>query len=997
MVNETEDFDKDSDSLDLIADEFSRRCRAGENPRIEEFVAKYPAHGSTIERLFPAIAAMEQLQPHDSVLVKHSKPLNSRPLERIGDYRILQEIGRGGMGIVYEAYQETLGRKVAVKILARQALLNEKHLLRFQREARTAARLHHTNIVPVFGVGDCEGHHYYVMQLIEGVGLDEVLLDIARRLQPDTKSTGEHSINSVEARAMQISRVVSALNEGLFRRSNSGRSVTVLGESANTDVIDTQTGDDNKSRLIPEHESEGVEAFSLGFNYCRSVAQIGWQIASALDYAHRQKVLHRDIKPGNLLLDHRGNVWIADFGLAKALEDDDVSRTGDIVGTLRYMSPEQFRGAADHRSDIFSFGLTLYEMLTLSPALREPRNAHLLAQSGQSFRITSPSKLNHSIPRDLETIVLKACSDEPGQRYSSAGAMALDLACFLEDRPILARPATNFERLAKWCRRNPAVASLSGLALLLLILVAASASMGYIHTNAALTRESEQRMLAEAEKAKAESTLLILREALDRVYDRLAPDLLADRSGSTLGGYEVEGTAVRSQPVLSKESAALLEDLLSSYDRLSQQDIENMTLRAEAAHASRRVGNIHLRLGAYEQAEKAYLSGIAQYQQLGADAPGRPDNFWLVARLHNDLGIVYQAWQRLEDARISFDKAHGLLIQIADDQDAPAAAQFELARTLYLLSKRQPGMPGQDSTRGRNSGPSPGIPKFERSQIDSSAVNSDEPLDNLEKALDLLSALLVQSQETEHPEYQYLMALCHRKRAHDFRSPDTSKAIEILEGLVARFPGMTEYKYELSDTYASIDMRRLRDVNQQEVIQRLQKAVALAESLVREHPNIPDYAQSLAHINHRFGTALLRSKNSILADQSQHFLSESISRYRSAIELQGALVKRFPDNIPYRLWLAKMQESMSDGLLQAQQFEEAVAQVESSINILEEALQQSPEMQFIHRSLSEHYRQLAKIHGLRNDEGQALQAKATAAEHLKLADGSRSVSQATDN
>ncbi|MBX3420400.1 MAG: serine/threonine protein kinase [Pirellulaceae bacterium] len=996
MANETEEFDADRNPLDRIAEEFSQRCRAGDNPQIEEFVARYPAHSATIARLFPAIAAIEQLQPQEPGLVKHPTPLNARPLERVGDYRIVQEIGRGGMGIVYEAYQETLGRKVAVKILARQALLNDKHLQRFHREARMAASLHHTNIVPVFGVGDCEGHHYYVMQLIEGVGLDEVLLDINRRLRTDARLLSSSLTHWGDARAKQISEVVSALKSGVFRRSNFLRSAAQSTEAASTAITSTRADSLNPPMLDLEFDIEQGTAFSLGTNYCRSVAQIGWQIASALDYAHRQKVLHRDIKPGNLLLDRHGAVWIADFGLAKALEDDDVSRTGDIVGTLRYMSPEQFRGAADHRSDIYSFGLTLYEMLTLSPALQDPRSAHLPVPTGQAWQIVPPTKLNSSIPRDLETIVLKACASEPGERYASAGALAQDLACFLEDRPIQARPATLVERLVKWCRRNPAVASLSGLTLLLLILVAVAASTGYIRTQAALAREFEQRQLVEAEKAKAESTLQILREALDRVFNRLAPNPMAQRKNSILAGAEGKDAAVLDQPVLSKESAALLADLLSCYDRLSQQDIDSPTLLVEAADASRRVGDIHLRLGAYDQAEQAYLSSIARYQQLAADAPVPATTTWQVARLHNDLGIVYRAWQRLEDAQKSFNTAQSMLTPVAREAAASDATRFELARTWYLLSKRRPGMPGRDSVGSRHAVPAVRPPSSLSRHSDSPAGDSEDQAENLNKAIDLLSALLVQAEEPDHPEYLYLMALCYRERARDFRSPDITQAIQLLEGLISRFPGVAEYKNELSDTYASIDMRRLRNAHLPEVIERLQQAVALAESLVNEHPNIPDYAHSLAHINHRLGTALLRSVNSESTEQSQSILSQSIVRYGSAVKLQAALVEQFPDALSYRLWLAKMQESMSDSLLRAQQYAEAQALVDSSIESLEQILRLSPDMLFVHRSLWEHYRQLAEILTQQGNAERASHFQSIAAEHLRRAEGSSTSSQNTN-
>ena len=167
--------DDELDSLETLADEFMERQRRGESPSVAEYAAQHPDLAAEIEELFPTIAVMEQLKAQKERQSGARVSLGGVRLERLGDFRILGEIGRGGMGIVYEAFQESLGRHVAVKVLPRQALLDPQQLRRFQREAQTAARLHHTNIVPVFGVGEHDGFHYIVMQLIEGAGLDNVL------------------------------------------------------------------------------------------------------------------------------------------------------------------------------------------------------------------------------------------------------------------------------------------------------------------------------------------------------------------------------------------------------------------------------------------------------------------------------------------------------------------------------------------------------------------------------------------------------------------------------------------------------------------------------------------------------------------------------------------------------------------------------------------------------------------------------------------------------
>ena len=227
------------------------------------------------------------------------------------------------------------------------------------------------------------------------------------------------------------------------------------------------------------------------------MARVGVQVAEALAYAHGQRILHRDIKPSNLLLDARGNVWVADFGLAKASDGEDLTHTGDVVGTLRYLAPERLRGQSDPRGDVYSLGLTLYELLTLRPAFDAADRERLIQQVTQG-EPPRPRQLEPGVPRDLETIVLKAIAREPAHRYATAGALAEDLQRFLEGRPIRARRVSAAERFWRWCKRNPVVAGLTAAVFVLLAAVAGVASVGYVQTKLALNREAVQRAAAVA-------------------------------------------------------------------------------------------------------------------------------------------------------------------------------------------------------------------------------------------------------------------------------------------------------------------------------------------------------------------------------------------------------------------------------------------------------------------------------------------------------------------
>jgi serine/threonine protein kinase len=362
----------DRNPVEALAEEFLARFRQGERPALTEYTDKHPDLAAEIRELFPALVMMEDVRPKqgDATGAYESGPAvaEGKKLSRLGDYRILREVGRGGMGIVYEAEQESLGRHVALKVLPSHALLDGQRLQRFQREAKAAARLHHTNIVPVFGVGECDGLHYYVMQFIQGQGLDEVLAELKRLRQAKQAPT-----TAGVSRPLDASLVAQALLTGQFaapsrqaRSASKGMAPPSLALRACEET--PSAGSAVHLPGQPEHSTLS----DSGRAYFHAVARIGMQVADALAYAHDHGTLHRDIKPSNLLLDAQGIVWVTDFGLAKAVADgDNLTHTGDIVGTIRYMAPERFSGQGDARSDVYGLGVTLYELLTLRPAFEQ--------------------------------------------------------------------------------------------------------------------------------------------------------------------------------------------------------------------------------------------------------------------------------------------------------------------------------------------------------------------------------------------------------------------------------------------------------------------------------------------------------------------------------------------------------------------------------------------------------------------------------------------------
>jgi WD40 repeat protein/serine/threonine protein kinase/tetratricopeptide (TPR) repeat protein len=489
------DSSADRNPVEELAEEFLERFRRGERPALSEYTSRFPVLASQIRDLFPALVMLEDVRPPSqggSDSSEREAITAGRKLERLGDYRILREVGRGGMGIVYEAEQESLGRHVALKVLPAQALLDERHLQRFQREARAAARLHHTNIVPVFGVGEQDGLHYYVMQFIQGQGLDQVLAVLQRLRRGADADTSKTPVSVEMASA---AAVANSLLTGIFALPWPDRLAGVQSDLPADKSVPSVTSSSSAVHLPGQSAQELSDS---GQPYWHSVARIGIQVAEALAYAHGQGTLHRDIKPSNLLLDTQGIVWVTDFGLAKASDSVDLTHTGDVVGTLRYMAPERFKGRADARSDLYALGLTLYELLTLRPAFDASERNRLFLQV-MSLDPARPRKLNPAVPRDLETIVLKAAARDPGDRYQSAEEMAEDLRRFTDDKPIRARPVGELERMWRWCRRNPAMAMLSLALLLTLVLGVVGIAWKW--------REAEQQ------RGKAETETLRVLEA----------------------------------------------------------------------------------------------------------------------------------------------------------------------------------------------------------------------------------------------------------------------------------------------------------------------------------------------------------------------------------------------------------------------------------------------------------------------------------------------------
>jgi serine/threonine protein kinase len=865
-------------------------------------------------------------QPEDQTT--SSPTVGGAGIQRLGEYRILREIGRGGMGVVYEAEQESLARRVALKVLPELHGSSPEPVRRFQREARAAARLHHTNIVPVFGVGEANGTHFYTMQYIDGQGLDVYLTQRGRGLGSQGQGTGANDRHNGETENGDRSGIEARLSDTLpcDLSTSSLRRKTASVDDSQSDspshrATDSRTEDAQKQQhtadspdfLGASRKAQEPLCRTSEKHYWRNVAEIGVQTAEALQYAHDQGILHRDIKPANLLLDKRGVVWITDFGLAKLIERHELTKPGGVVGTLGYMAPESFDGQVDPRSDIYSLGLTLYELLTLRPAFEESDFQRRIRQASLT-QPRRPRKLDPRIPRDLETIVLKAIADEPRHRYQKAGELAEDLVRYLEDRPIAARRSSAVQHVWRWSRRNPVIAALSFLVFLLLLGITVVASVGYLQSK--------------SEYERANGNLRLAMDAFDQVFDELTSvrtprplELAPDTSGSSQ----------TSTVVVTEKQAALLHGLLEFYHRFAERNENRPALQEQTAEAHRRVGELRKRLGQNEEAARAYRCAFTIYQNLGERHPEGP-RYWLqAAALQNELGLVSAYMGHVEAAR----QAHLEALRLLNSRDPETArwpnCRFELARTYNLLGALTLS-PGPMAGR-RNSN-----------------------LDGFERASEILDVLT--REEPDNQEYRRAAAQSYvnrmlsvgRKGELEAAEGWRAKAIEILEDLVAAASGNPDYAYELAETCGVMRFGEYRAPASDAALRRLQRAMELGEDLISRHPNVPEYKAAVAR-------SRIKSGN-VLAELDRP--SDAESEYVQAIGSLETLAARFSAIPSYHIYLAQARYHLGELQRRVGRVSQARLTLENGISDFEAVLKSNTGQPMGLRLLSKMYLGLAE-------------------------------------
>ena len=1025
-MNPTESIERHP--FEELADEFVLKLRGGQSPSIEHYAQAYPEHAAMIRSVFPSLMIVEKVSAKvtnesisPTLCATGSDPTQFVP-KAFDDFEILQCIGQGGMGVVYEAIQGSLQRRVALKVIHAQASASPRSRERFRREAESAAGLHHTNIVPVYGSGEDHGLQYYAMQLIHGSTLADVIVSLRARLgesvtqEPLGPALTLHAVDQLltQRAVSPNARQPQSSQKGAHKSSNSyttpstpSQNHGARGSSApNEPTLPVQTLDltlaaiqepmqgsplatDPLSTSIPAStlpasiptasilpgtskvSQDDRSVRSIPMHYYRNIARLTSKVADALDYAHQSGVLHRDIKPSNLLLDQTGTIWVADFGLAFREDLEGQTQTGELLGTLRYMAPEQFVAKADSRSDIYSLGLTLFELLTLRPALEAPKRRVLDPTKYSQLEFTASER--QVIPRDLQTIVLKASALEPENRYERAKDFQEDLERFLDDLPILARRESPIESAMRWIRRNPAIASLAASLFGLLVAIATilglwnrqqrqtldELKLAYIASANSLVDRTKALEQANTESQRARQNMDLALEAFSTITENIASrGRSLEIQGLDEAGLETDGFA---DAVLTQADVELLKSLQNFFDRFAE---ENATdLRFDAAISRRRVGEIENKIGRYDQAAESLRRAIAEFEAVrnkdqAEQNKQRVLNEEVQARkeligLHSRRDQFPRAIEEMENLREVLKKNP----EFATSEEG----RFGLASALESLCSGSARLALDRSLNDRNLNdrrrrlfppiygrPGPWVPEIPIPM----AQRLERDLAYNAQAVELLDGL--SQQYPLQSKYRLGLARNHRDRMRMYRllglqsefEKSLGKASEIFQDLLSKNPTSAVLKYELANLYASSLMHPSVDGN------RLEEAIRLVQESLQEHPGVPEYQTLYASLLARSAWTMPAGIDPAAERQFER-VENGINKLQQSIAIHQGLVDRFPEIQVYAIHLLQTKMQIVDYYNQFRRPERAKQTLAEAIALAEKLIESGTSRQPALRAILE--------------------------------------------
>jgi tetratricopeptide (TPR) repeat protein len=813
--------DADASSLDGLTDDQQRRLTQQLDDYLVSIENGQPLNAAELAERNPDLADVFQsylgkLADLYGVAIGFQGSTTDHVLENIssgkmklGDFTLFREIGRGGMGVVYEARQESLARRVAIKLLPMASLVDSQQVARFKNEAHAAGLLNHPNIVPVYSVGSERGLHYYAMQFIDGVSMDDWVQDCSQ------------------------------------------------------------------------------------YGAWRKIVRWTIDVARALHAAHATGVVHRDVKPSNLMLDQNGKIWITDFGLARCQSDLSLTKSGDLVGTMRYMSPEQARGQhalVDGRTDIYSLAATAYELLSLRPAHDGEDTPAILKMIAEGD-VLPIRQIRGDLPRDLETVLGKAMFKGRDGRYETAEAFADDLDRVLAGEPTMARPATIVDRIGRLASKHRS-GVFAAVTVGLLGLVGFATSTAIIAT---------WKQTSDANAARATRNEQLARGAVDRLGSQMA-ELLADI------------------PAADPVRRALLSETLKYYQTFAAIADDDPALREDLAITLGKIGSLQSELGETAQAIESLRRSEVLYSELGQqDRRLRLD--WSTSQ--NNLAQVLAGTGQLEQAAKYFAKA--ITIQKAE----------LTAATSRGSSTGETWMPHRDEVAA----------DVDRSKIDCDALRLQ-----LAITLNNLGLLLADTSADQQAEQTYLEAIAvlepNGRPATVFAARQQLGTIySNLSGLLAKASPERAIAYARQALVGQTDLLESNSSNAKlatqvivtlntlgasqsaagipsEAIDTLSRAVEIGNQLLDRWPDQPTYRRDLIISLNHLGLAYSKIGN----------LTEARNSFDAALTLARPLATTFASDAEIHSMLGGvlnnlgfLQQQLGDLHSAATTFDEAIA------------------------------------------------------------------------
>lgn len=973
-------------SLDAVVDHFTSQYRSGRSPSIESYQQQFPHFGTELGELLSSVAMIEGLKQQSSQSASHPIP-DSFPqdVQELGDYRLIRELGRGGMGVVFEAIHQSLGRRVAVKVLSQQLSNDPRAVQRFRWEAGAAAKLHHSQIVTVFGVGFSHGYHYYVMEFVAGWSLSEIMLQLKPNESVNKSSNGNPT----------------SIQSTIFETDLTGRLQRGADQTPREERVDRTRLDFTVSQLAVTSNSSVAGRPSLRSSvFWEELVdprrRIRWAlramigIADAVDYAHRHGVLHRDLKPGNMLVDQEGRVRLTDFGLVKHLDEPGITKTGDVVGTPQYMPPEAIEGKYDQQSEVYGLGLTLYEILTLHPTYPTQSPSGWV----QQVLRRTPPPLRSKLPQassDLERVVHKTLARDPSDRYATPAELRDDLRCLLEDRAVSVRRRRLHEEVLRWARRHPSTAILASSCFVLLVLVALSTTIGYTLTQRALADLRHQhkqlqwqqgeteaaRALAvenerktNAEFQRAEANLQVSMDAFDAMFVQIvAQGRQTNASEESTLAVEWDGLSELAgvQTAITAADAAFLKDMLKFYRQIAVQNADSKDLKLQSGRAYRRVANCYHLVGDWPQAIQAYQDAIQVYVTLLENNPESETLLLTLAQIYNETG---QAFRRQGEQNEAV-RHHQLAIKYLQENNLSnqPEVRLEVARTLNLLCTTETGLVGEmqrvptsvaEDYFGLQTGKRPSVAPFLGRLADRRRTENIVRRQKtwLEQAIKITDQLLLENPEDDAARlvrahsYRGLAVLLDPAVQVDQFKQWITDAIQQIELLQAKHPTDPQYAYSLALTY-TIPLA-MQDAT---AIDYLQKAAAVTKSLCADSSQVMEFHQLNSNIHVELAKHWF--------DQKQD--DEGIECLSVAANSLSQLVQTAPNLLYYRLEYGNVSLALSKKLNEKNLTRRAIAILEKSTADGRAAEEKVPLLQRTRPLEIRQYQALADLYQITNN------------------------------